>query len=81
MTCNAVSKGQSTVQTPAQRQQKRRVMLAKEGIYDVTVKWPCAHRPELQALSEYLLKHPDVTFVPAYRDKRGRFHTMKENRG
>jgi hypothetical protein len=65
-----------------ERQAKRRKKLADRGISTVTVPWPhsCPHA-ELYLVGEFLIANPDCSFVPCYRDARGRLYTLRENRG
>lgn len=65
----------------AARQAKRRAALKVKGVFAQTVHWSRDSAPELRALADLLLANPDCTFIPAFRDPKGRIHFMKENRG
>lgn len=67
--------------SPAERKRAERARLAAKGIFATTLNWPGKDRPELEALAELLRNNPDLTFAPAFRDRKGRITLMKENRG
>jgi hypothetical protein len=61
-----------------ERQARHRQKLADRGIGTVTVPWPknCPHA-ELYMIGEYLVAHPDCTYVPLIRDGHGKFRWVK----
>jgi hypothetical protein len=66
--------------TSAQRQAKWREKLRQKGVAFFSLRWPNSECPELRELGDFLIQNPDVSFIPAYRDARGRIRFMKEHR-
>jgi hypothetical protein len=64
-----------------ERQAKHRKKLLAVGVHSCTLPWPCDHQAELRVLATHLIDNPDCSFVPCYRDARGRLYTLRENRG
>jgi hypothetical protein len=67
--------------TNKERQARWRKRMRSRGVRQFTLPWRNTDQPELRALSDFLIRNPDCSFVPFYRDARGRLYMLTENRG